>query len=173
VFSQHGDIDLVVVAVGMLGEQKRDEADAASAVAVLETNFVGVVSVLIPIAERMRRQGHGAIVVLSSVAAERPRRANFVYGASKAGLDAFAQGLSDALVGSGVHVLVVRPGFVRTKMTAGLAAAPFAVSADAVADAVVSGLRSGAHTIWVPPVLRGVMAVMRNLPRSLFRMIRA
>lgn len=173
VFSTYGDIDLVVVAVGVLGEQKRDETDADSAVAVLETNFVGVVSVLIPIAERMRRQGHGAIVVLSSVAAERPRRANFVYGSSKAGLDAFAQGLGDALAGSGVHVLVVRPGFVRTKMTAGLSAAPFAVSADAVADAIVAGLRSGAHTIWVPPVLRGVMAVMRNLPRSVFRMIRA
>jgi len=173
VFSRHGDIDLVVVAVGVLGEQERDEVDADSAVAVLETNFVGVVSVLVPIAERMRRQGHGAIVVLSSVAAERPRRANFVYGASKAGLDAFAQGLGDALVGSGVHVLVVRPGFVRTKMTAGRAAAPFAVSPDAVADAVADGLRSGAHTVWVPPVLRYVMVVMRHLPRPLFRMIRS
>ena len=118
---------------------------------MIETNFVGLVSVLIPIAERMRRQGHGTIVVLSSVAAERPRRANFVYGASKAGLDAFAQGLGDALVGAGVHVLVVRPGFVRTKMTAGRAAAPFAVTPDAVADAIAGGLRSGAHTIWVPP----------------------
>jgi decaprenylphospho-beta-D-erythro-pentofuranosid-2-ulose 2-reductase len=173
VFTRYGDIDLVVVAVGVLGDQERDEVDSDSAVAVIETNFVGVVSVLIPVAERMRRQGHGSIVVLSSVAAERPRRANFVYGASKAGLDAFAQGLGDALVGSGVHLLVVRPGFVHSKMTTGLKAAPFAVAPAAVADAIWDGLRSGAHTIWVPPVLRGVMAVMRHLPRSIFRMIRA
>lgn len=172
VFSRHGDIDLVVVAVGLLGDQQRDEVDADAAVAVLETNFVGVVSVLVPIAERLRRQGHGSIVVLSSVAAERPRRANFVYGSSKAGLDAFAQGLGDALAGSGVHVLVVRPGFVRTKMTAGRKAAPFAVAPEDVAEAIVAGLRSGAHTIWVPAALRGVMAVMRLLPRPLFRMIR-
>lgn len=173
VFSRHGDIDLVVVAVGVLGEQERDEVDAESAVNVIETNFVGVVSVLVPIAERLRRQGHGTIVVLSSVAAERPRRANFVYGSSKAGLDAFAQGLGDALAGSGVHVLVVRPGFVHTKMTAGRTAAPFAVTPDAVADAIVDGLRSGAHTIWVPAALRGVMAVLRHLPRPLFRLLRA
>lgn len=173
VFARFGDIDLVVVAVGVLGEQERDEVDAESAVAVIETNFVGVVSVLVPIAQRLRAQGHGSIVVLSSVAAERPRRANFVYGASKAGLDAFAQGLGDALAGESVDVLVVRPGFVRTKMTEGRAAAPFATSADDVADAIVAGLRSGAHTIWVPAILRVVMAVVRHLPRSIFRLLRA
>ena len=132
-----GDIDLVVVAVGVLGDQAADERDAEAAVAVMETNFVGAVSVLIPIVERLRSQGHGAIVVLSSVAAERPRRANFVYGASKAGLDAFAQGLGDSLVGSGVDVLVVRPGFVRTKMTAGLAEAPFATTPEVVAEEIL------------------------------------
>jgi decaprenylphospho-beta-D-erythro-pentofuranosid-2-ulose 2-reductase len=172
VFARHGDIDLIVVAVGVLGDQQRDEVDGDAAAAVIETNFVGVVSVLIPLAERMRRQGHGAIVVLSSVAAERPRRANFVYGSSKAGLDAFAQGLGDALDGSGVDVLVVRPGFVRTKMTAGRKPAPFAVSPDAVADAILDGLRRGAHTVWVPSTLRVVMAVIRLLPRPLFRLIR-
>jgi decaprenylphospho-beta-D-erythro-pentofuranosid-2-ulose 2-reductase len=167
-----GDIDLVVVAVGVLGDQATDEHDADAAVAVMETNFVGAVSVLIPIADRLRSQGHGAIVVLSSVAAERPRRANFVYGASKAGLDAFAQGLGDSLVGSGVDVLVVRPGFVRTKMTVGLAEAPFATTPEVVAEEILRALRRHAHTVWVPSRLRLVMAVVRHLPRPLFRLLR-
>jgi decaprenylphospho-beta-D-erythro-pentofuranosid-2-ulose 2-reductase len=167
-----GDIDLVVVAFGILGDQAVDERDADAAVRVVETNFVGAVSVLVPIAERLRAQGHGAIVVLSSVAGERPRRANFVYGSSKAGLDAFAQGLCDALAGSGVDVLVVRPGFVRTKMTVGRAEPPLATTPEAVADEILRGLRRRAHTIWVPTRLRVVMAILRVLPRPLFRLLR-
>ena len=104
--------------------------------------------------------------------AERPRRANFVYGSSKAGLDAFCQGLGDSLVGSGARVVVVRPGFVRTKMTAGRAPAPFATTPDAVADAVVRGLEKGAETIWAPPALRYVFAGMRHLPRPLWRRVK-
>jgi decaprenylphospho-beta-D-erythro-pentofuranosid-2-ulose 2-reductase len=167
-----GDVDLVLLAAGILGDQAADERDADAAVAVIETNFVGAISVLIPIAERLREQGHGAIVVLSSVAAERPRRANFVYGSSKAGLDAFAQGLGDALVGSGVDVLVVRPGFVRTKMTAGLPDAPLATTPEAVAEEIVRGLRRRALTVWVPPRLRYAMAIVRFLPRPVFRLLR-
>ena len=168
----NGDIDLVVMAAGVLGDQALDEKDANATVELIETNFVGLVSVLVPIAERLRKQGHGAIVVLSSVAAERPRRANFVYGSSKAGLDAFSQGLGDALVGSGVDVLVVRAGFVRTKMTAGRPEAPFTTTPEAVAEEIVRGLQRRAHTIWVPSRLRLVMAVVRVLPRPLFRLLR-
>lgn len=167
-----GDVDVVIVAAGVLGDQSVDERNAASAVAVLETNFVGAVSVLVPVANRLREQGHGAIVVLSSVAGERPRRANFVYGSSKAGLDAFAQGLGDSLVGSGVDVLVVRPGFVRTKLTAGLPEAPLATTPEEVAEEIVRGLRRRAHTVWVPPRLRYAMAIVRLLPRPLFRLLR-
>ena len=130
-------------------------------------------SVLTLLAERMRVQGHGAIVVLSSVAGERARRANYPYGATKAGLDAFAQGLGDALRPAGVHVLVVRPGFVRTKMTADRPAAPLSTNADAVATDIVAGLRRRAHTVWSPPVLRFLFAVMRHLPRALWRRLRA
>jgi decaprenylphospho-beta-D-erythro-pentofuranosid-2-ulose 2-reductase len=169
VFEGDGDIDAVLLAFGVLGDQARLERDPAAARRLLETNLVGAVSVTLPIAERLRRQGHGTLVVLSSVAGERPRRANFVYGASKAGLDAFAQGLADSLAGSGVDVVVVRPGFVHTKMTAGLEAAPFATTPDAVAAAIVDSLRSSPHTVWVPARLRLVMAVLRHLPRPLFR----
>jgi decaprenylphospho-beta-D-erythro-pentofuranosid-2-ulose 2-reductase len=114
-------------------------------------------------------QGHGTIVVLSSVAGERVRASNFVYGASKAGLDGFAQGLGDSLRGTGVEVLVVRPGFVHTRMTAGLDAAPLATTPEAVAKAVVEGLARGSHTVWVPAALRFVMIALRHLPRPIFR----
>lgn len=168
-FERLGDVDLVVLAFGVLGDQLRDERDAGAARTVVEANFTGAVSVLVEVAERLRSQGHGTIVVLSSVAAERPRRANFLYGSTKAGLDAFAQGLGDSLQGTGVRVLVVRPGFVATRMTEGLEPAPLSTAPEKVAETVVAGLRSGAHTVWAPPVLRAVMAVLRHLPRPLFR----
>ena len=98
-FSRFGDIDLVMAAAGVLGDQGVDEHDPASAAAVMTTNYVGLAAALLAVADRMRHQGHGRLVVLSSVAGERARRANFIYGSSKAGLDAFAQGLADSLVG--------------------------------------------------------------------------
>jgi decaprenylphospho-beta-D-erythro-pentofuranosid-2-ulose 2-reductase len=171
-WSRHGDFDLVLLAFGVLGEQERDECDAKAALHVLDVNFRGAVSVGIPVAERMRAQGHGSLVVLSSVAGERPRRANFVYGASKAGLDAFFQGLADSLVGTGVQVLVVRPGFVHTQMTAGRPPAPFASTPDRVAADIVRGIGRGSVTVWSPGVLRPVMSVVRHLPRPVFRRMR-
>jgi decaprenylphospho-beta-D-erythro-pentofuranosid-2-ulose 2-reductase len=107
--------------------------------------------------------------VLSSVAAERPRAGNAIYGAAKAGLDALAQGLADATASSGVRVLVVRPGFVSTKMTAGLKPAPLATTSEAVADATVRALAGRAHTVWVPGRLRWMFALLRHMPRALFR----
>ncbi len=133
VFADHGDIDLVLVAFGVLGDQDLAERDATEALRIVDSNFTGAVSVLVPVAQALRRQGHGRIVVLSSVAGERARKSNFVYGASKAGLDAFCQGLGDSLVGSGVKVMVVRPGFVHSKMTEGLEAAPLATDPESVA----------------------------------------
>jgi len=172
-FDREADIDAVVLAFGVLGDQSQLERDPAAARELLETNLVGAVSVTIPLVDRLRRQGHGTIVVLSSVAAERPRRANFIYGASKAGLDAFAQGLADSLVGTGVDVVVIRPGFVHTKMTAGLDPAPLSTTPEAVAEAIASALRRPTHTVWVPSQLRAVMAVLRHLPRPLFRRVAA
>ena len=168
-FQALGDVDLVLVAFGVLGRQEEHLRDHAAARAVLHTNFVGAASAMLAVAERLRAQGHGTLVVLSSVAAERARRSNFVYGSSKAGLDAFAQGLGDELAADGIQVMVVRPGMVATKMTAGMEPAPFTTSPDKVADAIVDGLRRGSHTVWAPPVLRWVFAVLRHLPRPVFR----
>jgi decaprenylphospho-beta-D-erythro-pentofuranosid-2-ulose 2-reductase len=167
-----GDIDVTVFAFGLLGEQDRAEREVDHALDIVTTNYVGSVSVAMPLAERLRAQGHGTIVVLSSVAGERARRANFVYGSSKAGQDAFFQGLGDSLVGTGVHVLVVRPGFVKSRMTEGMQPAPLATTPQAVADAVVRALVRGGELVWVPSTLRYVMSVLRHLPRPLFRRLK-
>ncbi|WP_149547258.1 decaprenylphospho-beta-D-erythro-pentofuranosid-2-ulose 2-reductase [Streptomyces marokkonensis] len=164
-----GDIDMVLLAFGTLGDQAHDERDPGAAVRVAQTNYTGAVSAGLVCAGALQAQGHGSLVVLSSVAGERARRANFIYGSSKAGLDAFAQGLGDALYGTGVHVMVVRPGFVRTRMTAGLPEAPLATTPEAVAAAVELGLRRRAETVWVPGALRMVMSALRHLPRGVFR----
>jgi len=164
-----GDIDVVLLAFGVLGSQEADEDDPAAAAGVVQTNFTGAVSLGVALAARLRRQGHGAIVVLSSVAGERARRSNFIYGSSKAGLDAFYQGLAAALDADGIHVMVVRPGFVKTRMTQGLPPAPLATTPEAVAEVVVRGLDRGARVVWAPPTLRWVMTVLRHLPTPIFR----
>ncbi|MBD0839249.1 MULTISPECIES: decaprenylphospho-beta-D-erythro-pentofuranosid-2-ulose 2-reductase [unclassified Streptomyces] len=164
-----GDIDLVLLAFGILGDQAHDERDPVAAVRVAQTNYTGAISAGLVTARALQDQGHGSLVVLSSVAGERARRANFIYGSSKAGLDAFAQGLGDALYGTGVHVMVVRPGFVRSRMTAGLEEAPLATTPEAVATAIELGLRRRSETVWVPGALRLVMSALRHVPRGLFR----
>ncbi|MFJ9415797.1 MULTISPECIES: decaprenylphospho-beta-D-erythro-pentofuranosid-2-ulose 2-reductase [unclassified Streptomyces] len=164
-----GDIDMVLLAFGVLGDQPRDENDPAAAVRIARTNYTGALSAALICGLALRRQGHGSLVVLSSVAAERARRSNFLYGSSKAGLDTFAQGLGDSLRGSGVHVMVVRPGFVHTKMTAGRDAAPLATTPEAVAEAIEDGLRRRADIVWVPGTLRYVMSALRHVPRAVFR----
>ena len=168
-----GDLDVVVLAFGVLGEQEGLLDDPDRAVRIAEVNYVGGLSMGLRVAAKLRQQGHGTLVVMSSVAAERGRASNFVYGSSKAGLDTFAQGLGDVLQGSGVRVLVVRPGFVRTAMTTGLAQAPFACDPDDVGKAVARALRSGAEIVWVPAALRGVMSGVRHLPRPVFRRLKA
>lgn len=164
-----GDIDMVLLAFGVLGDQALDERDPAGAVRVAQTNYTGAVSAGLVSAQALQTQGHGSLVVLSSVAGERARRSNFIYGSSKAGLDAFAQGLGDALHGTGVHVMVVRPGFVRSRMTEGLPEAPLATTPEAVATAIELGLRRRSETVWVPGALRVVMSALRHVPRSVFR----
>jgi len=172
VFATHGDLDVVVIAAGVLGDQQEAEERPEVAAAVMHTNLVGAGSAALHVARHLRRQGHGTLVLLSSVAGERARRTNFVYGASKAGLDALGQGLGDSLAGSGARVLVVRPGFVRTRMTAGMAEAPLATDPGAVAEVVAGAIAAGKETVWAPAALRPVMIVLRHLPRAVFRRLR-
>ncbi len=164
-----GPVDLVIAATGVLTAQ--DDVDRAPMLAaqMIDTNFTSHVTTLLAVAARMRSQGSGTIVVLSSVAAIRPRKANFVYGAAKAGLDAFARGLADSLAGSGVRVLLVRPGFVTGRMTAGMTAAPLASTPVQVGAAVAAALDSKATLVWVPRSLAAAAAVLRLVPRPLWR----
>ena len=170
-FSEFGDIDLVISAFGVLGNQATFDDDPAAAADAVLVNFGGQVSALTATAAAMKRQGHGTIVVISSVAGERVRTDNAVYGATKAGLDGYAQALSDRLVGTGVDVLIVRPGFVHTRMTEGLEAAPFSTTPEQVAADIVSGLDRGAAIVWSPGVLRWVFTIMRHLPRPIWRIV--
>jgi decaprenylphospho-beta-D-erythro-pentofuranosid-2-ulose 2-reductase len=167
-WGQHGGFDVVVVAFGVQGDQTRAEVDTAHALEIAETNYLGALSACLEVGRLLQDQGHGALVVLSSVAAERTRRSLFAYASSKAGIDSFAVGLADALWPHGVHVLVVRPGFVHTKLTAGLKAPPLATTPDGVADVVEKGLQRGARIVWAPPAMRWVMAALRHLPHAVF-----
>lgn len=167
------DLDAVLLAAGVLGDQAELDAEPAKAADLIAANYAGPVSTLLHVARRLRAQGHGTIVVLSSVAGERVRKANYVYGSSKAALDAFAQGLGDALAGEGVRVLVVRPGWVATRMTEGMEPAPFATTPEAVAGVVAEGLAKGREVVWAPPVLRFAFSAFRHLPRPLWRRIAA
>jgi decaprenylphospho-beta-D-erythro-pentofuranosid-2-ulose 2-reductase len=163
------DLDVALVAFGVLGDEEEAWTDHTAAVRLAQVNYTAAVSVGVCLARVLRRQGHGTIVALSSVAGERVRRSNFVYGSSKAGMDGFYLGLGEALREHGARVLVVRPGFVRTRMTAGREPTPMSVTADQVAEAVVRGVATRAELVWVPPLLRGVMSGLRHLPRPLFR----
>jgi decaprenylphospho-beta-D-erythro-pentofuranosid-2-ulose 2-reductase len=167
-----GPVDLVISAAGVLVPQEVLDREPLQAGLLIETNLTGHVTVLLAAAGRLRAQGHGTIVVLSSVAAVRPRKANLVYGAAKAGLDAFARGLADSLHGSGVRVLLVRPGFVTGRMTAGMTAAPLATTPSAVGVAVAAALAGNAGTIWVPRALGPLAVLLRLVPRPLWRRVR-
>jgi decaprenylphospho-beta-D-erythro-pentofuranosid-2-ulose 2-reductase len=167
------DLDCVVFAAGVLGDQSDFEANPDAAAEAISANYTGAVTTLLHVANCMREQGHGTIVVLSSVAGERARKSNYVYGSTKAGLDAFSQGLGDALVDSGVRVIVVRPGFVRTSMTEGKDPAPLATTPDKVAEAVTKALAGRQETVWVPTTFRFLMSAFRHMPRAVWRKVSA
>ena len=164
-----GDIDVAIVAFGLLGDNEQAWTDVDTAVELAQVNYTAAVSVGVLLGDRMKAQGHGAILAFSSVAGERARRSNFVYGSTKAGMDAFYSGLTEALRPSGVHVTVVRPGFVHTRMTAGLKPAPLSTTPDAVAAVAVDAVRSRKELVWAPAPLRVVMSALRHVPRTIFR----
>ncbi len=165
-----GDVDVTVLAAGVLGDQSRLEEDPDELLRVVTTNFTGPAAAVRSLAELLTHQGHGVLVVLSSLAATQARRANYGYGATKAGLDAFALGTSDALAGTGARVVVVRPGFVRSAMTAGMEDAPFACDPEDVAAAISEAIERPSRTVvYVPAAVRYVSWVLRALPRAAVR----
>lgn len=167
-----GPVDVVISAAGVLIPQEQLDAEPSEAGLLVETNFTSHVTALLAVAARMRPAGRGVIVILSSVAAVRPRRANFVYGAAKSGLDAFGRGLADSLHGTGIRVLLIRPGFVIGRMTAGMPRAPLSSTPAQVGAAVAAAIDKPSGIIWVPPALRLFAAVLRVVPRPVWRRLR-
>lgn len=165
-----GPIDIAVLTFGVLGDQALAETDPAEVVRILHTDFVAQASLLTVLAGRMRSRGAGTLVAFSSVAGQRVRRANYVYGSAKAGLDGFASGMADSLHGSGVDLIIARPGFVIGRMTAGMDPAPFSSTPAQVADAVVKRVNGGGPVeVWIPWQLRAMFAVAPLVPRELWR----
>ncbi|MGI5126752.1 decaprenylphospho-beta-D-erythro-pentofuranosid-2-ulose 2-reductase [Pseudonocardia sp. CA-107938] len=164
-----GDIDVAVVAFGLLGDNEQAWTQIAKAVELAQVNYTAPVSIGVALAERFKQQGHGSLVALSSVAGERARRSNFVYGSTKAGFDAFYSGLTEALRPFGVHVAVVRPWFVKSKMTEGVKPVPMATTPEAVAAVVVDAVRTRKELVWAPGPARWIMSALRHVPRPIFR----
>jgi len=170
IVADHGPIGIAVLAFGILGDQARAEIDAAHAVAIVHTDYVAQVSLLTHLAAAMRTAGRGSLVVFSSAPSSvRVRRANYIYGSAKAGLDGFASGLADALHGTGVRLLIARPGFVIGRMTQGMTPAPLSSTPEQVAAATGRALAKGRRTVWIPWALRPMFFVMRLLPQFVWR----
>jgi decaprenylphospho-beta-D-erythro-pentofuranosid-2-ulose 2-reductase len=164
-----GDVDVAIVAFGVLGDAEELWQNQRKAVQAAEINYTAAVSVGVLLGEKMRAQGFGQIIAMSTVAGERVRRSNFVYGSTKAGLDGFYLGLGEALREYGVHVLVIRPGQVRTRMSAHVKEAPLTVDKEYVANLAVTASAKGKELVWAPGAFRYVMVVLRHIPRSIFR----
>ncbi|MCQ4612792.1 decaprenylphospho-beta-D-erythro-pentofuranosid-2-ulose 2-reductase [Corynebacterium sp. CCUG 51687] len=164
-----GDVDVAVVAFGTLGDQEQLWQDQAAAVESAQVNYTAFVSVGVLLGQEMKRQGHGTIIAMSSVAGQRVRRSNFVYGASKSGMDAFYLQLGEALRESGVKVTVVRPGQVRTKMTDGLEEAPLTVDKEEVAQAAVESALKGEPSVFVHKLFGPISLVLQHIPAAIMR----
>lgn len=164
-----GDVDVAIVAFGLLGDAEELWQNQRKAVQIAEINYTAAVSVGVLLGEKMRAQGFGQIIAMSTVAGERVRRSNFVYGSTKAGLDGFYLGLGEALKPFGVRVLVIRPGQVRTRLSAHVKEAPLTVDKEYVANLAVTAAAKGKELVWAPGAFRYVMMVLRHIPRPIFR----
>lgn len=164
-----GDLDVVVVAHALLGSEVDFLKDPVAAASVASVNYGATMVLLLALGERMKQQGYGRLCLLSSVAGMRVRWSNAVYGSTKAGIDGFALALDGELRRYGASLLVVRPGFVSTKMTAGMKNAPLSTTAEAVASATVKAIRGNGTVLWTPAAFRFIFGLFRLLPEALWR----
>jgi len=162
--------DTVVCVVGLLGEQVRAESDLAHATAIMRSNYEGPALILGLLANRFLERGHGTIVGVSSVAGERGRASNYVYGSAKAGFTAFLSGLRNRLASRGIHVMTVKPGFVRTRMTRGMKLpGPLTASPEVVGQQILTAAAARKDVVYIFPVWRVIMAVIRAIPEGMFK----
>lgn len=169
-----GDLDGVVLAYGYMTEQALTEKDFEEARRTLDVNFTSAVSILNVIANEFEAKGRGWIAAISSVAGDRGRQSNYTYGASKAGLSAYLQGLRNRLHKSGVHVLEVKPGFVDTPMTQGLLdpGSPLVAAPETVAVSIERAIRTRRNVLYTPWFWRGIMTTIRSIPESIFKRLK-
>lgn len=167
-----GGLDVAYLALGVLGEQGRAEQNFAEAGQIFHTNFVAAASLLTWLANYCAQQHSGTLAVLSSVAGDRGRKSNYIYGSSKAGLTAFVDGLRNRVDREGVHVITIKPGPVKTSMTAGMKGQSKFADPNKVAATIVKAIDKGAKgpdVLYVPGIWRVIMTVIRAIPESLFK----
>jgi decaprenylphospho-beta-D-erythro-pentofuranosid-2-ulose 2-reductase len=167
-----GRLDRVLIAHGSLPDQRRCEQSAEETLHAFHVNLLSAVSLLTPIANRMEAQRGGRIAVIGSVAGDRGRQSNYVYGSAKGGLDVFLQGLRNRLHGAGVEVITVKPGFVDTPMTAHLPKNPLYADPARVGARIHAALEGGGRVVYAPWFWRPVMAGIRAIPERLFQRLR-
>jgi len=165
--------DTIISVVGFMGDAAANERDAEAAALVMHSNYVGPATILGEAANRMAARGAGVVIGISSVAGERGRARNSVYGSAKAGFTAYLSGLRNRLYGSGVHVITVLPGYVATRMTEGMTTLGLMTAQPPeVADAVLAAELRRRDVIYVRPIWRLVMAVIRAIPEPVFKRLR-
>lgn len=171
-FARLGRVDLVIVAQGLLGDSRACEQDPALAPRLLLTNFTGPVLLLERVAARMADQGSGTIVAISSVAGDRGRQSNHVYGAAKGGLSIYLAGLRNRVARSGVHVVTVKPGFVDSPMTASIPKHRLFAPPSAVGAAILRAVQRRSDVVYVPGYWRVIMWIIRHVPERIFKRMR-
>lgn len=165
-----GGLDIVLIAHGVLSDQKACEASVERMLADFETNALGVISFLTLVANRFEAGRAGVIAVISSVAGDRGRKSNYVYGAAKGMVSLFLQGLRNRLAGAGVQVLTIKPGFVDTPMTAGIAkGGPLWAKPETIAAGIVSAIEKGRDVVYLPWFWRPIMLIIRLIPERVFK----
>lgn len=166
---QLGRLDGAIVSLGELGEQQQAQNDFECAERIIHSNYTGVVSLLTPVANYLEKQGSGFIIGVSSVAGDRGRQSNYIYGSAKGALSLFLQGLRSRLAKSGVHVLTIKPGFVDTKMTFGKPGMFLVASPEKVAGSIVSALKKRKDIAYVPGFWFWIMSIIRSIPETIFK----
>lgn len=169
VVTEMGGLDTVLIAHGTLGDQKACEADVQKTLAELNTNAISVISLLTHLANHFERQRHGSIVVIGSVAGDRGRQSNYVYGTAKGALSIFLQGLRNRLHKSGVQVLTIKPGFVDTPMTAAFPKGPLWANPEKIAGDIEKAIEKRRNVLYTPGFWMLIMLLIKNIPEKLFK----
>jgi decaprenylphospho-beta-D-erythro-pentofuranosid-2-ulose 2-reductase len=172
VIAEMGGLKGVLLAFGYLGTQQRAASESAERLEIIATNLTGAISLLEPVAAFLERQGSGFIIGISSVAGDRGRQSNYIYGAAKGGLSTYLQGLRNRLFHSGVRVLTVKPGFVDTAMTYGTQGLFLVASPEFAGTRIVRALEKGRDVVYLPWFWRFIMLVLRAIPESLFKRLK-